>query len=121
MAIDGNIWLLYQDGTVQTFLEGRQVPFVLQQPPDSPISEPQAIYAGSDAGISESLFITDAGGARILEYDKEGNYLRQYRPVDRADLEKLRSMTDVQVDEIGGTFYILTSDALYSTDIPQPS
>ena len=121
MAIDGSIWLLYRDGTVQTFLEGRQVPFVLQQPPDSPLSEPQAIYAGSDAGTSESLFITDAGGARILEYDKEGNYLRQYRPVDGADLEKLRSMTDVAVDEIGGTFYILTSDALYSTDIPQAS
>ncbi|MEZ4768786.1 MAG: hypothetical protein R2844_10235 [Caldilineales bacterium] len=121
MAIDGNIWLLYQDGTVQTFLEGRQVPFVLQPPPDSPISQPQAIYAGSDAGTSESLFITDAGGARILEYDKEGTYLRQYRPVDRADLEKLRKMVDVQVDEIDGTFYILTSDALYSTDIPQPS
>lgn len=121
MAIDGNIWLLYRDGTVQTFLEGRQAPFVLQAPPDSPINNPQALYVGSDAGTSESLFITDAGGARILEYDKEGNYLRQYRPVDQADLEKLRKMTDVEVDEIDGTFYILTSDALYSTDIPQPS
>ena len=30
-------------------------------------------------------------------------------------------MTDVEVDEIDGTFYILTDDALYSTDIPQPS
>ncbi len=121
MAIDGNIWLLYRDGTVQTFLEGKQAPFVLQPPPDSPISNPQALYVGSDAGTSDSLFITDAGGARILEYDKEGNYLRQYRPVDQADLEKLRKMTDVEVDEIDGTFYILTSDALYSTDIPQPS
>ena len=27
-------------------------------------------------------------------------------------------MTDVEVDEIDGTFYILTSDALCSTDIP---
>jgi hypothetical protein len=121
MAIDGNIWLLYRDGTVQTFLDGRQVPFVLQPPPDSPISSPEALYVGSEAGDSQSLFMVDSGGARILEYDKEGAYLRQYRPVDRADLEKLRKMKDLQVDEIGNTFYILADDALYSTDIPEPS
>lgn len=121
MDIDGNIWILYRDGTVQTFLEGRQAPFVLQPPPDSPISNPTALFVGSDAGTAESLFIADAGGARVLEYNKDGSYLRQYRPVDNADLEKLRKMTDFQVDEVDSTFYLLTSDALYSTDIPEPS
>ena len=92
MAIDGNIWVLYRDGTVQTFLDGRQQPFVLETPPDGPIVEPQAIIVGSEAGTAQSLFIVDSGKSRILEYDKTGKYLRQYRPADLTDREKLRKI-----------------------------
>lgn len=121
MAIDGNIWVLYRDGTVQTFLEGRQQPFVLEPPPDGPIAEPQAIIAGSEAGTAQSLFIVDSAGSRILEYDKTGKYLRQYRPADMTDREKLRKMRALQVDEINKAFFILASDGLYRTDIPEPA
>lgn len=119
MAIDGNIWILYSDGTVQTFFQGRQQPFVLEVPPDGPITSPQAIYTGSAAGNAQTLYIADSGGGRILEYDKTGKYLRQFRPADKADQEKLRRMTDLQVDELNRTFYILASDGLYRTDIPE--
>ena len=121
MAIDGNIWVLYRDGTVQTFLEGRQQPFVLETPPDGPIVEPQAIAVGSEAGTAQSLFIVDSGKSRILEYDKTGKYLRQYRPADLTDREKLRKMRALQVDEISQAFFILGTDGLYRTDIPQPA
>ncbi len=119
MAIDGSIWILYSDGTVQTFFQGRQQPFVLETPPDSPISGPRAIYTGSAAGAAQTLYIADSGGGRILEYDKSGKYLRQFRPADKTDQEKLRRMTDLQVDELNRTFYILASDGLYRTDIPE--
>jgi hypothetical protein len=119
MAIDGSIWVLYRDGTVQTFLEGRQQPFVLEQPPDGPIVEPQAIIAGSEAGTAQSLFIVDSGAGRILEYGKDGKYLRQYRPADMTDREKLRKMRALQVDEINQALFILATDGLYRTDIPQ--
>lgn len=118
MAIDGNIWILYGDGTVQTFFQGRQQPFVLETPPDGPISGPKAIYTGGAGGEAQTLYIADSGGGRILEYDKSGKYLRQFRPADKADQEKLRRMTDLQVDELNRTFYILASDGLYRTDIP---
>ncbi len=121
MAIDGNIWVLYRDGTVQTFLEGRQQPFVLETPPDGPIAEPQAIVAGSEAGTAQSLFVVDSGKSRLLEYDKTGKYLRQYRPADLTDREKLRKMRALQVDEINQALFILSSDGLYRTDIPQPA
>lgn len=119
MAIDGNIWILYSDGTVQTFFQGRQQPFVLETPPDGPITDPRAIYTGSAAGAAQTLYIADSGGGRILEYDKNGAYLRQFRPADKTDQEKLRRMTDLQVDELNRTFYILASDGLYRTDIPE--
>ena len=121
MAIDGNIWVLYRDGTVQTFLEGRQQPFVLETPPDGPIVEPQAIIVGSEAGTAQSLFIVDSGKSRILEYDKTGKYLRQYRPADLTDREKLLKMRALQVDEINQAFFVLGTDGLYRTDIPQPA
>ncbi len=119
MAIDGNIWILYGDGTVQTFFQGRQQPFVLEAPPDGPISGPKAIYTGAAGGEAQTLYIADSDGGRILEYDKSGKYLRQFRPADKADQEKLRRMTDLQVDELNRTFYILASDGLYRTDIPE--
>ncbi len=119
MAIDGNIWILYSDGTVQTFLQGRQQPFVLEPPPDGPITSPQAIYTGSAAGDAQTLYIVDSDASRILEYDKSGKYLRQFRPADRADQENLRGMRDLQVDELNRTFYILASDGLYRTNIPE--
>lgn len=119
MAIDGNIWILYADGTVQTFFQGRQQPFVLEPPPDGPITDPQALYTGSEAGTAQALYIVDGSNGRILEYDKSGKYLRQFRSADKADQEKLRKMRDLQVDEINRTFFILASDGLYRTDIPE--
>lgn len=118
MAIDGNVWILYSDGTVQTFFQGTQQAFVLETPPDGPITSPQAIYTGSAAGSAESVYIVDSANSRIVEYDKTGKYLRQFRPYDKADQEILRSMRDLQVDDLNGIFYILTSNGLYRSDIP---
>lgn len=119
MAIDGNIWVLYSDGTVQTFFEGRQQPFVLEPPPDTPIAGAQALFTGAEAGDAEGLYIVDAANGRILQYDKAGKYVRQFRSVDKIDQEKLRKLRDLEVDEINRTFFILASDGLYKTDIPE--
>ena len=119
MAIDGNIWVLYSDGTVQTFFEGRQQPLVLEPPPDTPIAGAQAIFTGAEAGDAQGVYIVDATNGRILQYDKTGKYVRQFRSVDKIDQEKLRKLRDLEVDEINRTFFILASDGLYKTDIPE--
>lgn len=118
MAIDGNVWILYSDGTVQTFFQGTQQAFVLETPPNGPITGPQAIYTGSAAGAAESVYIVDSTNSRIVEYDKTGKYLRQFRPYDKADQEILRAMRDLQVDDLNGIFYLLTNKGLYRTDLP---
>ncbi|MER2599212.1 MAG: hypothetical protein ABTQ73_06805 [Caldilineales bacterium] len=119
MTIDGNVWVLYNDGTVQTFYQGSQQPFVLQSPPDMPLNNPQAIFTGSAAGTAQSIYIVDSGNGRVVEYDKDGSYLRQFRPADKADQDTLRSLRDLQVDELNGIFYMLTANGLYRSDIPQ--
>lgn len=118
MAIDGNIWILYGDGRLQTFLSGRQEPFELQQPPNQPIARAQALHVGSEAGTAQDLFIGEMAPGRILEYGKDGTYQRQFIPADAGDREKLVGLRDLQVAEIDGVFYILTPQALYRTDIP---
>jgi hypothetical protein len=118
MAIDGNIWILYADGRLQTFLSGRQEPFELQPAPNQPIARAQALHVGSEAGTAQDLFIGEMAPGRILEYGKDGTYQRQFIPADAADREKLVGLRDLQVAEIDGVFYILTPQALYRTDIP---
>ncbi|MCS6846049.1 MAG: hypothetical protein NZ528_17290 [Caldilineales bacterium] len=119
MAIDGNIWILYSDGTVQTFFQGRQQPLVLETPPNGPIVKPQALYVGDEAGAAQSLYILDSGGARVVEYSKSGKYLRQLVPADAADREKLRQARDLQVDEVEGVLFILTAPGLLQADLPR--
>lgn len=119
MAIDGNIWILYSDGTVQTFFQGRQQPLVMETPPNGPLVQPQAMYVGSEAGAAQSLYILDAGAARIVEYNKSGKYLRQLVPADAADREKLRQARDLQVDEVEGVVYLLAAPGLLQADLPR--
>lgn len=119
MGIDGNIWLLYSDGRIQTFLSGRQQPLELEPVPNGALEQPQAMFVGSEAGSAQDLFVGDGGQGRIVAYGKDGAYQRQFVPDDERDQERLRQTTDLQVDEINRLFYILTKDALLQTDIPQ--
>ncbi len=118
MGIDGNIWILYGDGRLQSFLSGRQEPFELEPLPNQPLARPQALNVGPEAGTAQNLFIGEMGPGRIVEYGKDGSYQRQFIPADAADRDKLAGLRDLQVAEIDDTFYILTPQALYRTDIP---
>lgn len=115
MAIDGNIWILYANGIVQKFFDGRQVPFELVGY-DEPLRAPTALFAGQDGTMAtRHLYMADAGHGRITEFDKEGKFVRQFR---LAEGQALRSVRSFFVDEVNGFLYFLTNDALYKTDLP---
>ena len=59
--------------------------------------------------------MADAGHGRIVEFDKEGKFVRQFR---LAEGQALRSVRSFFVDEVNGFLYFLTNDALYKTDLP---
>ncbi|MCC7353304.1 MAG: hypothetical protein IT330_06055 [Anaerolineae bacterium] len=115
LAIDGNIWILYANGIVQKFFDGRQVPFELLGY-DEPLRAPTALFAGQDGTTAtHHLYVADAGHGRITEFDKEGKFVRQFR---LAEGQALRSVRSFFVDEVNGFLYFLTNDALYKTDLP---
>jgi hypothetical protein len=112
MAIDGSIWLLFSDNRLLKFLGGVQQPFELSGLPD-PMSAPSSMTI-MQAG--DKLYVADAGNARILEFDKNGNFQRQ---LWAREGDALKDMRSIFLDETTGALFILTGDRLYKAPIPE--
>jgi hypothetical protein len=110
--IDGNVWLLFADGRLLKFFGGEQKAFELKGLPD-PMSAPMAIASQADGDL---IYIADSGNGRILEFSKEGQFQRQFRPPQG---DALQGMRDLFLDETGAKFYIVTGDKLWRADIPR--
>jgi len=115
MAIDGNVWILFADGRLLKFFQGKAQPFELSGFPGRLLA-PVALVSGLNEGTpTDRLYIGDAGGGRIAEFDKGGRFIRQMRPSDPKMLQDMRSLF---VDEAEKAFYILTGKGLYKAQIP---
>lgn len=114
-SINGNIWILFANGRVLQFFQGKPQPFELTGFP-SRLRAPAAIVASlSEGSFTERLYIGDAEDGRIIEFDKNGRFLRQMRPPDPKLLQDLRSLF---VDEVEKAVYILTGKGLYKAQLP---
>ncbi|HID62435.1 MAG TPA: hypothetical protein EYP49_06795 [Anaerolineae bacterium] len=114
MAIDGYIYLLYADGRILKFMGGEPAPFE-QTELDEPLRGPTAIFTKPDEE-TKFLYVADAGNRRIVQFSKEGQFIRQFRPAEAGVFDQLKSL---HVDEIGSKFYILSGNTLYMANIPE--
>jgi len=120
MAIDGNLYVLHADGTIQKYLAGETQPFGMQGLPDA-MESPRAIFV---SGPQEPdgpgfVYVADTGNERILQFDKQGNYLRQFRA--SLGQEVLRDLQGLYVDEETGRLFIVSGRTLLMTAItPYP-
>jgi hypothetical protein len=114
MAIDGFIYVLYADGTIRKFEGGTPVDFQVTEI-DRPIDRAAAIYAAPD-DVAQYIYVADAGNARVVQLNKDGRFVRQFKPRDeeRFDFNTLRSLF---VDELGGKLFLLNDRALYVANI----
>ncbi|MCX7670202.1 MAG: hypothetical protein N2439_09035, partial [Anaerolineae bacterium] len=112
VEIDGFVWLLFADGRLLKFFGGEQKAFELKGLPD-PLSAPTAVVSQLDGDL---LYIADAGNGRILEFTKEGQFQRQFRPAQGNDLQGMR---DIFLDEAGDRLFVVTADRLYRADVPR--
>lgn len=113
MAIDGDIWMLNNEGTLVRYREGEQVPFSLDSGAVRAV-EPVDMVIGSRG--DSSIFIADAAYDRILAFDKEGTY--KYQLVAREG-EPLKDLRGLYLDEFEDKIYILTKTALYQHPLPE--
>lgn len=112
MAIDGDIWLLFGDGAVLRYQQGRQVPFALEN--SIPLSGATVDMAIGDQ-TNSLIYLADSAEERILVFDKQGAYQRQ---LQAAEGNPLAGLSALYVDEAAGVLYILTQSALYQHALP---
>ncbi|MEM7029258.1 MAG: hypothetical protein AAF629_06810 [Chloroflexota bacterium] len=115
MAIDGHIYVLFQNGQIKRFLGGQPAPFEVTGL-DIPFNNPTSIYTAPD-DQTQYLYVADAGNRRIVQLTKEGAFMRQFKPryEDENFFADLRS---IYVDEIGGKMFILSGSRLFAPNIP---
>jgi hypothetical protein len=115
MAIDGFIYLLFEDGRLGKYLRGEPVPLTLSRT-DKPLQQASAIYAAPDEE-AQSLYLADPVHGRVLRCDKEGHVIQQFIVEGSDALEQVR---DIFVDEVGGRLYFLSRNQLFMTPVPPP-
>jgi len=114
-AIDGAVYVLYLDGRIAKFSSGRPTSFEIQGI-DKPLKMPSAIFTAPDEEV-QNLYIADTGNQRIVELDKNGNFIRQFKP-SVAEGVTFANLQDIFVDEISQRIYILDSNNLYMAGLP---
>jgi len=112
VAIDGDIWLLYEQGLLLRYRSGNQMQFSLETS-FGQINDPVDLAVG-DQGNS-MIYIADSADERILVFDKDGRYERQLRAPEG---DVLRNLRGISVDEVAGTMYILTQSFLFNHPLP---
>ncbi|MFC1613158.1 hypothetical protein ACFL23_02385, partial [Patescibacteria group bacterium] len=115
MAIDGNIFVLKEDGKILKFFKGKKENFSLQDI-NPTISAPTKIYTNADY---KYLYILDQPNRRILIFEKECsdskcNLIAQYTSPQFNELQ------DFTVDEKNNLMYVLNNGTIYKINLTVP-
>ncbi len=117
MAIDGHIYVLLADGNILRFLGGQKDAFSVSGLEDHELQNPTAIFTSPE---TDYLYIADAGNQRIVQLDKEGVFVRQFRPAGES-AGAFQNLQDVFVNEARGDLLALNSAQLSLALIPEPA
>lgn len=116
LAIDGNVYLLGEDGGVRKFVDGSPSPFQLADVPEG-FSRGQSIYASA---TSDGLLLTDPVNARLLRFAPDGSFTHQllFPPLASTADEttragRLRDLAGAWWDEAGDQLYVVAGTWLY--------
>jgi len=117
MAIDGNVYVLFADGRILKFFNGEPQPFTMDDLP-TPMRSPTTIVVGGpqDPEAPGYVYVTDAGNERIVQFNKEGSFVRQLQA--KTGEPQLRNLRGIYVDEERGSIFILSGRTLWLADIP---
>lgn len=107
LSIDGSVWVLSSDGSIQKFTRGKPDTFTLSGL-DSPLTKPVKIVTGAD---TDKLYVLDTGQARIVVINKNGAYHEQYQT------ETLKKAVDFEVKEKDKKLLFLSSGKIWQIDL----
>jgi hypothetical protein len=120
MAIDGNIYVLYDDGTILKFLSGESQPFEVSGLPDD-IGQAVALAVDPDgnsgrvyvADLGNERYVADRGNGRIVVLGPDGDFQAQFCAQGTFD-----ALEALAVDEGAGRLYVFGGGWLYVVPLP---
>lgn len=107
MAIDGSIYVLFDNGEILKFTKGTAEQFKVTGL-DNQLNNPVKIYTNLDA---KNIYILDQGNSRIVVIGKDGQYQSQYQNSIIANAK------DFEVLEKDKLIYLLIKNKVYQLDL----
>jgi hypothetical protein len=114
LAIDGNVYVLHENGMISKYQEGVAVPFAPRNL-DRPINRPTAILATGYMDEEGYVYVADAGNSRIVQLSKTGEFIRQLQVAEPAQLDGLKG---IYVDESQKELFFVNGKGLYLATLP---
>lgn len=127
MTIDGNIYVLLEDGQVITLRSGLETHRFELPGFDFQTQDPKAIITGPTTGYIYVVVEDHDGGGRVIATDREGeNAVIMELPIgfetgSSSILDPFENVQDIVVDEPSGTLYIINGDAVWSFQYTLPA
>jgi hypothetical protein len=111
MAIDGRIYLLYNDGAIHKFLRGELEPFEVRGVPgDLNQAVALAIDPDSSSGV---IYVADRGNKRVVALEPDGGFRAQFRAEQAFD-----ALEALAVDEAARRIYAISGGKLCVAPLP---
>jgi len=107
MAIDGAIWVLKKDGSIEKYLRGEKDAFGIAGL-DKAFSAPFGLYTSAE---EERLYILDQGDSRVVVLNKNGEYHSQYKSPQIANTKSLI------VSEKEGKIFLFQGSKIYQIEL----
>jgi len=117
IVIDGNIFILKNNGSILKYFKGEKQNFALQEI-NPKLKKPAKFYTDSD---SDYLYILEPSNKRIIIYEKEtansttNNLMVQYTS------SKFTNLKDFAIDEKNKIIYVLNGNEIFKINISFPT
>lgn len=115
-AIDGAVYVLQRNGAVLKYFNRQPVQFAVTGLPE-PLNRVVAIAASGNDPNRGSLYLLDAGTGSVVELNKSGQFVRQYR----GEGEEFLDAQDMTLDGTSNTLYIVAGNRLFGMTVPPPA
>jgi len=103
MGVDGSIYVLNTDGTIDKYTKGAKEDFSITGL-EKPLSTPTRIVSYED---DTNLYILDKGNSRIVVLDKDGKFVKAYS----SDI--IKSAIDIDPQETKKAIFVLSNEKVY--------
>lgn len=107
LAVDGSVWVAFQNGQIFKFTRGKRDAYHLTGL-SQPLTEPTKIWTDEN---TENLYILDPKTTRIVVTDKRGEFKSEYI------WPGLSGAKDIYVDESQGIILVLTGEKIFKINL----